>query len=209
MGSLALSDAVLAAASTFAVFLMFQQKVFAEIHRTASKGALLGFLLMALGAAAGTLNYGFSEAWSEVYLMLNNAAVFMSPALVGVAMILILTTTEWSKAAWGRLVLGLCVAYEVSRWYGLDALYRDAQLAVLLGVVFYMVIRTQIDPGPKAMILASFASFFVGALVIGNEGTLGGYLRENLFRYLIALGNLLLGSGLYMLLRNLNNQEES
>ena len=202
MSSLALSDAVLAAASAFAVFLLFQQKSFASIHRTASKGALLGFMLIALAAIAGTLTFGFSESWTGVYLFLSNAANFLAPPLVGMAMVSILTSQEWSKPAWGRLVIAVCLAYEVSRWYGVDIIYRDAQLAVALITVLYLVLKAQIEPAPKGLILISFSSFFVGALVIGNEGTLGGYLRINLFRYLIALGNLFLGTGLYMLLRS-------
>ncbi|MRI32828.1 hypothetical protein EOPP23_07500 [Endozoicomonas sp. OPT23] len=208
MSSLALSDAVLALASAFAVFLMSQQKSFAVVHRTASKGALLGFLLMAGAGVTGTLNFGFSEAWFEVYRFLNNAATFMAPPLIGTAMILVLTGNQWSKPAWGRLVIAICLAFEVCRWYGLGDLYRDLQIAGFLAIIMLLLLKAQIEPGPKAMVIAAFVSYFVGALVIGNEGTLAGYLRLNLFRYLIALGNLLLGSGLFMLLKSQNKYTE-
>ena len=208
MSSLALSDAVLAAASAFAVFLLSQQKSFAVVHRTAAKGALLGFILMVGAGVTGTLNFGFSTAWSEIYLFLNNAATFMAPPLIGTAMILILTGNQWSKPAWGRLVIAICLAFEVCRWYGLGNLYRDVQIAGFLAVIMLFLIKAQVEPGPKAMIVLSFVSYFVGALVIGNEGYLGGYQRLNLFRYMIALGNLLLGSGLYMLLRSQNKYTE-
>ena len=208
MSSLALSDAVLAAASAFAVFLLCQQQAFAQIHRTATKGALLGFLLIALAAVAGTLKFGFSEIWTGVYLFLNNAATYLSPPLIGTAIALLLSNKEWSKPAWGRMIIGLCLAYEITRWYGVETLYRDSLLAISLLLALYRVIKAQIEPGPKGMLLIAFISFFIGGLVIGNEGTLGGYLRVNLFRYMIALGSLLLGTGLFMLLKNQNRITE-
>ncbi|WP_422136818.1 MULTISPECIES: hypothetical protein [unclassified Endozoicomonas] len=208
MSSLALSDAVLAAASTFAVFLLCQQQAFAEIHRTATKGALLGFLLVALASAAGTLKYGFSEIWTGVYLFLNNAATYLSPPLVGTAIALLLSNRVWSKPAWGRMIIGLCLAYEISRWYGVETLYRDALLAVSLLIALYSVVRAQVEPGPKGLLLIAFISFFIGGLVIGNQGTLGGYLRLNLFRYMLALGSLLMATGLFMLLKNQNRPFE-
>ena len=201
MSSLALSDAAVAFASAFAVFLLFQQKAFASAHQTASKGALLGFLLMALAGITGTLKFGFSDAWTGVYLFFNNAATFMSPPLIGVAMILMLSDKVWSKQAWGQLIIAICLAFEVSRWYGMEGLYRDAQLAIILVVLCIQVMKCPLEPGTRGLLIASFLSFFVGALVIGNEGTLGGYLRLNLFRYFIALGNLLLGTGIFMFLR--------
>ncbi|MGI9278751.1 MAG: hypothetical protein ACR2PX_03865 [Endozoicomonas sp.] len=208
MSSLALSDAVLAAASAFAVFLLCQQQAFAQVHRTATKGALLGFLLIALAAVAGTLKFGFSEIWTGVYLFLNNAATYLSPPLIGTAIALLLSNKEWSKPVWGRMIIGLCLAYEITRWYGVETLYRDSLLAISLLLALYMVIKAQIEPGPKGLLLIAFTSFFIGGLVIGNEGTLGGYLRVNLFRYMIALGSLLLGTGLFMLLKNQNRITE-
>ncbi|KEQ16856.1 hypothetical protein [Endozoicomonas numazuensis] len=208
MSSLALSDAVLAAASAFAVFLLCQQQAFAQIHRTATKGALLGFLLIALAAVAGTLKFGFSDIWTDVYLFLNNAATYLSPPLIGTAIALLLSNREWSKPAWGRMILGLCLAYEITRWYGVETLYRDALLAISLLIALYRVLKAQVESGPKGLLLIAFISFFIGGLVIGNEGTLGGYLRVNLFRYMIALGSLLLGTGLFMLLKNQNKMTE-
>ncbi len=208
MSSLALSDAVLAAASSFAVFLLCQQKAFAGIHRTATKGALLGFLLIALASLAGTLKFGFSEVWNDVYLFLNNAATYLSPPLIGTAIALLLSNREWSKPAWGRMIIGLCLAYEITRWYGVEALYRDALLAVSLLIALLSVLRAQIEPGPKGLLLIAFISFFIGGLVIGNQGTLAGYLRLNLFHYLMALGSLLLGTGLFMLLKDQNRAFE-
>ena len=133
--------------------------------------------------------------------MLVNAAMFLAPPLTGIATCLGVTARSWSRATWGRLILGICVVYEICRWYGVDIIYRDLQMAVLLAATLYLLLRSFVAPGCKWLIIAAIASYFIGALIIGTEGTLAGYLRLNLFRYLVGLGNLLLGSGLYLLFK--------
>lgn len=201
MSSLAISYSVLAFASLFAVFLLAQQKVFAQIHRFSAKAALLGFLMMALAAIAGTLYYGISAAWQGPHEMLANAAMFLAPPLLGVATCLGITAKSWSSAVWGRVILAVCVVYEVCRWYGVELLYRDLQVALVLVSIMYLL-RAVADPKTKGLIGTSMVSYLIGALVIGTEGTLAGYLRLDLFCYLVGLGNLLLGSGLYLLFKD-------
>ncbi|OED48631.1 hypothetical protein ACH42_02330 [Endozoicomonas sp. (ex Bugula neritina AB1)] len=202
MSSLAISDAVLAFSSTFAVFLMAQRKTFAEIHRLSANCAMLGFLLMAMASTVGSLRYGISESWAGPHDMLMNVAVYLSPPLAGIAICLGLTTRSWSGAAWGRVILGVCAVYEVSRWYGLDIIYRDLQMVMLVVCITYLAIRSSSASGPRWLIIASIFSYFIGALVIGTQGTFAGYLRLDLFRYLIGLGNLLLSSGMYLTMKN-------
>ena len=201
MSSLAISYSVLAFASLFAVFLLAQQKVFAQIHRFSAKAALLGFLMMALAAIAGTLYYGISAAWQGPHEMLANAAMFLAPPLLGVATCLGITIKSWSSAVWGRVILAVCVVYEVCRWYGIELVYRDLQVALVLVSIMYLL-RAVADPKTKGLIGTSMVSYLIGALVIGTEGTLAGYLRLDLFCYLVGLGNLLLGSGLYLLFKD-------
>ena len=202
MSSLAISDTILALSSLFSVFLMAQQKVFAGLHRISATAALFGFLLMALAAITGSLYYGFSTIWGSPHKMLVNAAMFLAPPLTGIATCLGVLGKSLKRAVWGRVILGVCIVYEVCRWYGLETLYRDLQMALLLTLALYLLVRTTLEPGPKWLIIASIISYFTGALVIGTEGTLAGYLRADLFRYLTGLGNLLLGSGLYLLFKN-------
>ena len=202
MSSLAISDAVLAFASTFGVFLMAQRKSFAELHKLSATCAMIGFALMALGAIAGTLRYGFSPSWKGPHEMLTNVALFLSPPMVGIAVCLGLTTRSLKGPAWGRIILGICAFYEVCRWYGLEIIYRDLQVAVLTVVIFVLALRSPIENGARLLIIAAMASVFTGVMIVGTQGTLAGYLRLDLFRYLIGLGNLLLSSGLYLLLKN-------
>ena len=202
MSSLATSHAVLAFASIFSVFLLAQQKVFAKLHRTSSMGALFGFLLMTFASLTASFRYGISNIWSAPNDMLVNAAMFLAPALVGTATCLGLCVKSWSRASWGRLILGVCVFYEVCRWYEIEHIYRDLQIAVLLALMSYLLLRSSIEYGVKWLILCSVASYFIGALIIGTDGTLGSYFRMDLFRYFVGLGNLLLSSGLYLLFKN-------
>ncbi len=157
---------------------------------------------MALASITGSLRYGISTVWSGPHEMLVNAAMFLAPPLTGIATCLGVTVNSWSRAAWGRLVLGICIVYEVCRWHGVDIIYRDLQMAVLLVSALYLLLRSSVESSPKWLIIASIASYFTGALIIGTEGTLAGYLRLDLFRYLVGLGNLLLSSGLYLLFKN-------
>ena len=202
INSLALSDTVLAFASTFAVFLMAQQKAMAQVHRLSSVVALLGFLLMAIAASLGSLRYGFSPAWTQPHDIMTNIATFMAPPLVSMALCLGLCAKAWNKLAWGGFIMVLCLLYELSHKYQIGTLYRDTQLGLSLAACLFFTLKSQLDYGPKLMTLTAIASYFVGGLVIGNQGTLLGYLRLDLFRYCIGLGNLLLSSGMYLALKN-------
>ena len=134
-------------------------------------------------------------------MMFNNIATYMSPPLVTMALVQILAGKAWSPAVWGYFIIALCLLFEVSRWYDVVSIYRDLQLNICLIISLLLVVRSNMESGTKALMLVSFASFFVGGLLIGNEGTPGSYLRLNLFRYFIALGSLMMGTGLYLLLR--------
>ena len=202
MSSLAISDAVLAFSSIFAVFLMAQRKVFADIHRLSANCAMLGFILIALASTVGSLRYGISDRWTAPHDMLMNVAMFLSPPLIGLAICLGLVTKSWSGGVWGRIILGVCAAYEVSRWNGLEIIYRDLQLAILVVSVLFLALRSSLPSGPRWLIIASLFSYFTGVLVVGTQGTFAGYLRLDLFRYLVGLGNLLLSSGMYLMMKN-------
>lgn len=208
MSSLAISDAVLAFASAFGVFLMAQRKSFADIHKQSATCAMIGFALMTVGAATGTLRYGFSSMWAEPHEMLTNVALFVSPPMIGIAACLGLTTRSLTGPAWGRIVLGICVFYEVCRWYGVEVIYRDMQVAILAVAILFLALRSPVENGPRMLIIASMLSIFTGVLIVGTQGTLAGYLRLDLFRYLIGLGNLLLSTGLYFLLKNHHSKIE-
>lgn len=202
MSSLAISDAVLAFASAFGVFLLAQRKSFAKIHRQTATCAMLGFLLMALGATAGSLRYGFSPIWIGLHEMLTNVALFMSPPLVGIAVCLGLTTRSLSGPVWGRIIIAVCLVYEVSRWNGVELIYRDIQIALLAVAILFLALKSPVETGCRLLIISSVISIFTGVMIIGTNGTLAGYLRLDLFRYLIGLGNLLMSSGMYLMLKN-------
>lgn len=201
INSLAIAELVLAFSCFFAVFLMLQKKSFVEQGKTLSTATLLGFLLMALSAVTSSLRYGISNYWLKPHEMLNNAATYLSPPLIGLACCLAVLGRQWQRPAWLRVIFGVCLCYEVSRWYGLDLIYRDLQLAVLLFAVAYSLFQSKIKAWLKWLILAGLTAYGSAFFVVGTEGYSAGYLNMNLWRYLIGLGNLLLSSGLYLVLK--------
>lgn len=208
MNSLALSDAMLAFASIFSVFLLAQRKSLAPIHRLSCVMALFGFLLMALAATAGSLRYGVTEFWMQPHKVLTHIATYLSPPLVSLALCLGLSARAWSRSAWALMILAVLLLHGLAHRYGFSLIYRDMQLAVAIGASCYFVIKSHLELRPRIMMLAAIASYFFGGLIIGNEGTLLGYLRLDLFRYFIGLGNLLLSTGMYLALRTSYSQSE-
>ena len=201
VNSLAIAELVLAFSCFFAVFLMLQKKSFVEQGKTLSTVALLGFLLMALSAVTGSLRYGISDYWLGPHEMLSNAATYLSPPLIGLACCLAILGWQWQKPAWLRVIFGVCLCYEVSRWYGLDLIYRDLQLAILLFAVAYSLSQRNVKAWLKWLIFGGLTAYGLAFFVVGTEGYSVGYLNMNLWRYLIGLGNLLLSSGLYLVLK--------
>ncbi|WP_330926916.1 hypothetical protein [Candidatus Sororendozoicomonas aggregata] len=208
ISSLAISDATLAFASIFSVFLMAQQKAFIRVHRASCTMAMYGFLLIATAAILGCLRYGFSSYWAASHDLATGIATFLAPPIVGAALCLGLLLKSWSKTVWAGGIVLVCMLYGISDWFGVERFYRDAELAIALVLTLYCILRSQMNYGPKLMILSAIASYFIGGLIIGNQGTLLGYLRLDLFRYFMGLGNLLLSSGMYLAFRVVYPQPE-
>ncbi len=208
ISSLAISDAMLAFASSFSVFLMAQQKVFTRVHRTSCTMAMYGFLLIATAAVLGCLRYGFSSYWAASHDLVTSIALLLAPPVVGAALCLGLSAKSWSKTTWIQGIVLVCVLYGLALWLGTDKFYRDAQLTVALALTLYCMLRSQMNYGPKLMIFTAIACYFIGGLIIGNQGTLLGYLRLDLFRYFMGLGNLLLSSGMYLAFKVVYPQTE-
>ena len=209
ISSLALSDTVLALASIFSVCLMAQQKTIARLHRLSSFMALLGFFLMALAAGIGSLRYGVSPAWTGSHIIMTNIATFSAPPLISAALCLGVTTSVWRVRVWFAFILGLGLLFELASYYRVANLYRDILMALSLIVCLLFTLRSQLKLGIKIITLTAISSYFIGGLVIGNQGTLLGCLRLDLFRYFIGLGNLLLSSSLFFILRKHQLQHES
>ncbi len=200
--SVAISDAVLAFSSLFGVFLMAQFRSFEPSRRMPATVALLAFGLVAAAAGLGTLRYGFSAIWTEPHQMLNQAANYLSPSLLAAA----IAATVWNwplrRQDWGSILLGLMACFELMRrleW--LDTWHLLLSTGALLLMTAAIITRGERKPTFTAFSLTGICAYFIGGLVIGTEGKLAGFLRMDLFHYLLALGNLCIASGFFHYLR--------
>ena len=199
--SLAISDAVLAFSSFFGVFLMSQGCRLVS-QRIPVVGALLAYGLVATGATLGTLTYGVSMSWEAPYLMIMTAAKTLSPPLLATALATLCWKLTWSRQAWWRLLIGLMAGYELSRQTGYSEqfLYIAAATSLVITATAALSL-TKLQPTFTLFIVVSVCAYGLAALVIGTEGKIAGYLRLDLYRYLLALGNLFSASGIFIMLK--------
>lgn len=85
--------------------------------------ALLGFVLLAAAALAEGLG-------SEAALLLGQARDFLALALLGSVALALGRRWDWPGSVWGRVVLGLCLFFEVARQLQVLEAYR-----LLLGLL--------------------------------------------------------------------------
>ena len=200
--SLAISDAILAFSSFFSVFLMSQCHKLA-LRKMPVVGALMAYALAGFGATLGTLRYGFSDDWIAPYEMMMAAAKTLSPPLLATAMATLCWKLHWSRPAWWRLLIGMMAGYELARYTGYadTFLYISSALSLLIMLTASLSWVRRESTSTLFLVVSVFA-YGLAALVIGTEGRLAGYLRLDLYRYLLALGNLLSASGIFIMLKS-------
>ncbi|CAM3710688.1 hypothetical protein [Parendozoicomonas haliclonae] len=204
--SLALSDAILAFSSFFGVFLLSQCYRLAH-DKLPVAGALIAFVLVAVSSSLGTLSYGFSQIWQQPYIMLMTATKTLAPPMLAAALATLCWNLEWSKPTWWRILIGLMVGFELSRYTGYGETYLYTTSAISLAVMFAAAITVSSRERTfTVFMVTAVVAYSLAALVIGTEGQLAGYLRLDLYRYLLALGNLFAASGIFVLLKRLSRE---
>lgn len=207
MNSLAVSDAVLMLASGFAVFLMAQRGGFDKHHRVTASAAMVGFVLVAIAAFTGSVGYGISESWLPAHEMLTRSAMYLTPLLLGFSLYGGITGHHWQRPFWGRLIIGICVLFEVSRWFGLVDALQDVVMVIAIVTPLVAVVRSGLPFLQQLLVLLTLLVFSSAFVLVGTEGTLAGYLRLDLFRYLVGLGILMISSALYLLFQAVDVSE--
>ncbi|AYF88549.1 hypothetical protein SA496_01620 [Pseudomonas sp. JS3066] len=185
--STALSDGVLAFACLSSVIALSQLgKGFAETERPAWFCALLGLLIPAAAALCGVVRFSVDPSWREAHSLLSQAGTFLALPLVALAIFALSRSATWSRAFWGRLVIGLCVVFELARRAGLLAEYR-----LLLSFAAFALIllaglgRLPQRASPALAALAIVGLFLVAGLLVGTEGFMGSLRRVDLFHALL------------------------
>lgn len=184
--STAASDALLALACIASAIVIGRARArYDEADQPALFCALLGFALTAGAAICGSVRYGLDPDWQGTHLWLSQASTFLGLPLIGCAALTLSRSWAWSRANWGRILLGLCAFFELARQLNLLAEYRLLLNLSTLALVLYAGI---IQRPNKAMMLAAAVAvglFAIAGLAIGTDGYLGGIRRVDLFHLLL------------------------
>jgi hypothetical protein len=186
--STALSDSLLAIACLACLLAIGKLRSrTAEDQRPGLFCMQMGFALPLAAAVVGALRFGLMPDLSEMHGWLSRASSLLGLPLLGLAALCLGRQWHWSGPTWGRLLLGLCAFFELFRQLGwLDEYRMGVQLGSLLLIVYggWMQWPQHL---PLLLALAVAALFGLAGLVIGTEGSMGWFLRIDLFHALLAL----------------------
>ncbi|MFP6850667.1 MAG: hypothetical protein VCA57_18415 [Pseudomonas sp.] len=191
--STALSDALLAIACLAgAIAISKARKRYGEADQPALFCALLGFLLPAAAAAAGVVRFGIDPSAQPAHLWLSQASSFLGLPLLGAAALALGRGWQWSRANWGRILLGLCAFFELFRQMNQLEHYRLLlNLATLLLIAYAGAVQWP-RRAPAATAFVVVGLFLLAGLVIGSQGFIGPLRRVDLFHVLLSPAYLLL-----------------
>lgn len=184
--STALSDGVLALACLACVIVVGSaRKHYGDADQPALFCALLGFLLPAAAAAAGVIRFGVDPSAEAAHLWLSQASSFLGLPLLGAAALALGRGWQWSRANWGRILLGLCAFFELFRQLNQLEDYRLLlNLATLLLIIYAGAVQWP-KRAPLAAATAVAGLFLLAGLGIGTEGVIGPLRRIDLFHALL------------------------
>lgn len=184
--STALSDGVLALAClACAIAIGRARKHYGESDQPALFCALLGFLLPATAAAVGVIRFGIDPSAQSAHLWLSQASSFLGLPLLGAASLALGRGWQWSRANWGRILLGLCAFFELFRQMNQLEDYRLLlNLATLLLILYAGAVQWP-KRAPLAAAIAVVGLFLLAGLAVGTDGFMGSLRRIDLFHALL------------------------
>lgn len=137
--------------------------------------ALLGLLLAAAAAPFGASAGAAARPGEDAGLLLLQARDFLGLPLLGVVALALGRGWHWPRGAWGRVVLGLCVFFELARQLQWAEDYR-----LLLGAASLLLIAQaglSRWPARRAVLLGLLAALSLGApLLAATSPGLGAWL---------------------------------
>jgi hypothetical protein len=184
--STALSDGLLALAClACAIVVGKARKHYGDADQPALFCALLGFLLPAATAAVGVIRFGIDPSAQAAHLWLSQASSFLGLPLLGAAALALGRGWQWSRANWGRILLGLCAFFELFRQMNQLEDYRLLlNLATLLLIMYAGAVQWP-KRIPLAVATAVVGLFLLAGLAVGTEGVIGPLRRIDLFHLLL------------------------
>lgn len=182
----AASDALLALACIASTLLIGKARSrYQEGDQPALFCALLGFGLTAAAAICGSIRYGLDPSWQGTHLWLSQASAFLGLPLIGCAALALSRSWVWSRANWGRILLGLCAFFELARQLNQLDEYRLLLNLITLALVLYAGIIQRPDKALMLTAVAAVGLFIVAGLAVGTNGYMGAIRRVDLFHLLL------------------------
>lgn len=184
--STALSDGVLALACFACVIAIGKaRKHYGEADQPALFCALLGFLLPAAAAAVGVIRFGIDPSAQTSHLWLSQASSFLGLPLLGAAALTLSRGWQWSRANWGRILLGLCAFFELFRQMNHLEDYRLLLNLVTLLLILYAGAVQWPKRAPLLVAIGVVGLFLLAGLAVGTQGFIGPVRRVDLFHALL------------------------
>lgn len=155
------------AAATSAILVGRARRRYGEADQPALFSAMLAFILAAASGATG-LAGGLAEAQQ----WLERASLLLGLPLLALAALTLARRWAWSRPNWGRVVLGLCVFFELARQLGWSEPYALGLLLASALLVIYAAVlqwpeRLPSGAGVAAGVLLLMLSL-PSSMAIGN-----------------------------------------
>jgi len=156
------------AAATSAILFGRARRRYGEADQPALFSAMLAFILAAASGATG-LAGGLAEAQQ----WLERASLLLGLPLLALAALTLARRWAWSRPNWGRVVLGLCVFFELARQLGWSEPYALGLLLASALLVIYAAVlqwpdRLPSGAGVTAGVLLLLMLPLPGSIAIGN-----------------------------------------
>lgn len=132
-----LQATLLTLAALSAVWIGKARRAYDEPEQPALFCALLAFSLAAGTGACAVARLALGHDTLEAERWLLQATMLLGLPLVGLAALTLSRKWRWSRPSWGRVVLGLCVFFELARQLGWSAPYQLALGLISALLVLY------------------------------------------------------------------------
>lgn len=141
----------------------------------------LGALSLALAALGRLSLTPTTQEQQTLRLMLDNLAYYAGLPLIASVAVAHGWQKQWSRAAWGRWLLGLFALFELLRRSDMGALYSQS-LALLTCLALLAGVVRGCSGAMQQCALAGTLLLAAGLLVFGPAPLLGGYQQDTLYR---------------------------
>ncbi|MCQ4294105.1 hypothetical protein NAU58_00820 [Pseudomonas stutzeri] len=160
------------AAGASAVLIGRARRRYGEAHQPALFSAMLGFILASASGACGAASL-IGINLDEAHQWLERASLLLGLPLIAVAALTLARRWTWSRPNWGRVVLGLCVFFELARQLGWSEPYALGLMLISALLVIYAGALQWPASLPTAAGLAA------GVLLLGSAPLPAGVLTDN------------------------------